>query len=73
MENALKIALSEILCWRKLDSSGSGYNTVAGLCECDNEISGSISYGEYLEELSDRQLFHALSFGRLLSVLLEAS
>jgi len=32
-----------------LDQSGSGWGQVAAICECGNEPSGSIKYGEFLE------------------------
>jgi hypothetical protein len=32
-----------------LDQSGSGYEHVAGCCECGNEPSGSIKCGEFLD------------------------
>ena len=32
-----------------LNRSGSGKRQVAGLCECGNEPSGSIKYGEFLD------------------------
>jgi hypothetical protein len=31
-----------------LDLAGSGQRQVAGTCECGNEPSGSIKYGEFL-------------------------
>jgi hypothetical protein len=34
-----------------LHRSGSRYREVAGCCECDNEPSGSIKCGEFLEWL----------------------
>ena len=34
-----------------LDLSGSAYRQVAGICECGNEPSGSIKYGEVLDLL----------------------
>ena len=38
--------------WRYgLDRAGSGYGQVAGTCECGNEASGSIKYGEFLDQL----------------------
>jgi len=36
---------------RGLDWSGSEYGRVTVACECDNETSGSIKYGEFLYEL----------------------
>jgi hypothetical protein len=41
-----------ILKWifERLDgATGSGYGQVAGSCECDDEPSGSINCGEFLE------------------------
>jgi len=32
-----------------LDQAGSGFAHVAGTCECDNEPSGSITCGEFLD------------------------
>jgi hypothetical protein len=32
-----------------LDRACSGYGQVAGACECDNEPSGSIKWGEFLD------------------------
>ena len=32
-----------------LDLSGSGQGQAAGTCECGNEPSGSIKYGEFLD------------------------
>jgi hypothetical protein len=32
-----------------LDRVGSGNGQVAGCCECSNEPSGSIKYGEFLD------------------------
>ena len=34
-----------------LDRAGSGKGQVAGTCECGNESSGSIIYGEFLDWL----------------------
>jgi len=34
-----------------LDRAGSGKGQVAGTCECGNEPSGSIQYGEFLDYL----------------------
>jgi hypothetical protein len=36
-----------------LDPLGSGQGLVAGSCEHDNETSGSIQGGEFLDQLSD--------------------
>jgi hypothetical protein len=49
-ENTTKMDLSgcEMLEYR-LDRAGSGYEKVAGTCECDNEHSGSINCREYLD------------------------
>jgi hypothetical protein len=32
-----------------LDRAGSGYGQVAGNCECGNESSSSIKFGEFLD------------------------
>jgi len=38
--------------WRHgLDSSGSGYGQMAGCYKSDNEISGSVNFGEFLDKL----------------------
>jgi hypothetical protein len=37
-----------------LDWSGSGHGQVVGLCECGKEISGSIQFGEFLNQLRTR-------------------
>jgi len=34
-----------------LDRAGSGWGQVAGTCECGNEPSGSIQFGEFLDKL----------------------
>ena len=39
-----------------LDQAGSGQGQVAGTCECDNEPSGSIKCGEFLDQLKTGQL-----------------
>jgi hypothetical protein len=31
-----------------LDRAGSGYGQVAGICECGNEPSGSITFEEFI-------------------------
>jgi len=36
-----------------MDSCGSRQGPVAGCCEHDNELSGSIKGGEFLDKLSD--------------------
>jgi hypothetical protein len=36
-----------------LDSTGSGYGTVAGCCKHTNEISGSITDGKFLNQLNE--------------------
>jgi hypothetical protein len=38
-------------CW--LDLYGSGYGPVAGSCEHNNDLSGSIKGGEFLDWLSE--------------------
>ena len=39
-----------------LDWAGSGQRQVADACECDNESSGSIKCGEFLDQLQTGQL-----------------
>ena len=39
-----------------LDLAGSGQGQVASACECDNELSGSIKWGEFLDWLQTDQL-----------------
>ena len=39
-----------------LDRSGLGQGQVAGACECGNEPSGSIKWGEFLDQLKTGQL-----------------
>ena len=39
-----------------LDRAGSGQVQVEGTCECGNEPSGSIKYGEFLDQLKTGQL-----------------
>ena len=34
-----------------MDSSGSGYKLISGICEDDNEPSGTIKWRDFLEEL----------------------
>ena len=34
-----------------MDWSGSGHGQVAGACECGKETSGSIKFGEFLNQL----------------------
>jgi hypothetical protein len=46
--------------FRKLDSCGSGRDTIAGYCEHGNELSGSIR-GGILDYLSDCQLLKKYS------------
>ena len=38
------------------DRAGSGQGQVAGTCECGSEHSGSIKYGEFLDQLQTGQL-----------------
>jgi hypothetical protein len=33
----------------RLDRSGTGWEHVAGSCECEDELSGSVKCGEFLE------------------------
>ena len=46
----IKIGVREV-CSRghRLDRSGLGYGHVSGCCECDNDPSGCIKCGEFLE------------------------
>jgi hypothetical protein len=49
-----------------LDRAGSGLGQVAGTCECGNELSDFIKFGEFLEYLkmvnfSRRTLLHGVS------------
>jgi len=37
------------ICGHGLDRSGSGKGQVAGTCECGNELSSSITCGEFLD------------------------
>jgi hypothetical protein len=39
----------------ELNSCGERYDSVAGSCENNNELSGSIRKGEILDQLSDSQ------------------
>jgi hypothetical protein len=39
-----------------LDRTGLGLGQVAGTCECGDEHSGSIKYGEFLDKLKTGQL-----------------
>jgi len=36
-----------------LDRAGSGQGKAAGTCECGNEPSGSIKFGEFLDKLEN--------------------
>jgi len=45
--------ITEIKCECGLDSSGSGWGSVCGSCECGNELSGSIKSGEFFDWPSD--------------------
>ena len=42
--------------WYGLDRAGSGQDQVVDTCECDNEPSGSIKCGEFLDYLKKYQL-----------------
>ena len=46
-EDNIKMEIQEVGCG--LDRTGSRYVQVAGTCECGNEPSGSIKYGELLD------------------------
>ena len=39
-----------------LDWAGPGQRQVADACECGNEPSGSVKYGEFLDQLQTSQL-----------------
>ena len=41
------------MCGYGLDRAGLGYGEVAGICECGNEPSGSIQYGEFFDYLKN--------------------
>jgi len=45
----IKTHLQQVEWGNRLDSSGSGKGQVAGSCECGNEPSDSIKYGEFLD------------------------
>jgi len=45
------VGFQEVGCGRGLDSSGAVYGHVAGSCECGNEPSGSVKFGEFLDRL----------------------
>jgi len=47
-EDNIKLELQVVSWGHGLDWSGSGKGQVAGICECGNEISGSIKCGEFL-------------------------
>ena len=47
-EDNIKMDLQEVGCGQGTDRDGSGYGQVAGICECGNELSGSIKCGEFL-------------------------
>ena len=49
-EDNINMDLQEVGCGGYgLDRSGSGLGEVAGCCQCDNEPSGSIKWGEFLD------------------------
>ena len=49
-ENNIKMDLQEVGCkGHGLDRCGSGWGQVAGICECGNELSGSIKCEEFLD------------------------
>ena len=45
----IKMDLREVRWEHKLNQSGSGQEQAADLCECGNELLGSIKCGEFLE------------------------
>jgi hypothetical protein len=45
-----------------LDSDGLGYGSVAGSCVRDNEVSGFIKSGKFLDQVSDYKLLKTDSF-----------
>jgi hypothetical protein len=47
--NNIKMNLRKSMGWYGLDRSGSGYGSMEGSCEHDNEPSGSIKYWEVLQ------------------------
>jgi hypothetical protein len=49
-EDNIKMDLQEVGCWGYgLDRAGLGWRQVADTCECSNEPSGFIKYGECLD------------------------
>jgi hypothetical protein len=40
-----------------LDSTGSGYGLISSFCEHENDNSGSVKGGEFLDELNDHVPF----------------
>ena len=36
-----------------LNWAGPGYRQVADVCECGNELSGSVKFGEFLDQLQN--------------------
>ena len=40
---------------------GSGWGQVAGICECGNELSGSIKCGEFLDQMKTGRLLKKAS------------
>jgi hypothetical protein len=50
-ENNIEMYLREVGRGHGLDRSGSGQRQMASCCECGNEPSVSIKYGEYFEFL----------------------
>jgi hypothetical protein len=45
----IKMDLREVGWEHRLDQSDSGWRQVAGCCECGDETSGSIKFGEFLD------------------------
>ena len=44
------------MCVYGLDWAGPGQRQMADTCECGNEPSGSVKYGEFLDQLQTSQL-----------------
>jgi hypothetical protein len=52
-DNIIRMDLRDIVWESGLDSSGSGQGPMLGPCEHDNETSGSIKGGEFLDGVSN--------------------
>jgi hypothetical protein len=46
------------MCWRELDSAGSGDSPAVGSCEHGNEPSSSIRVAEFRNQVSDYQFLN---------------